>query len=97
MKVVVDLAVEPIGTGSTSISEYVRTAIEVLKRNGLKVYPSPSMTSFELDDLTKLGYILKQVNDELEKKGVKRIVMILKIDDRRDKETSIEHKLQAVS
>jgi uncharacterized protein (TIGR00106 family) len=97
MKVVVDLAVEPIGTGSTSISEYVRTAIEVLKRNGLKVYPAPSMTSFELDDLTKLGYILKQVNDELEKKGVKRVVMILKIDDRRDKETSIEHKLQVVS
>ena len=96
MKVVVDIAVEPIGTSSTSISRYVRKVIEVLQSEGLKVYPAPSMTSFELDDLTRLGFILKRINDELEKEGVKRIVTILKIDDRRDKETSIDHKLEVV-
>jgi len=97
MKVVVDLAVEPIGTGSTSISKYVNTAIEVLKRRGLKVYPAPSMTSFELEDLSQLGCILKEIDDELEKMGVKRVVTFLKIDDRRDKETSIQHKLEALN
>lgn len=96
MKVVVDIAVEPIGTSSTSISRYVRKVIEVLQSEGLKVYPAPSMTSFELDDLTRLGFILKRINDELEKEGVKRTVTILKIDDRRDKETSIDHKLEVV-
>ncbi len=96
VKVVVDIAVEPIGTSSTSISRYVRKVVEVLEREGLKVYPAPSMTSFELDDLTRLGFILKRINDELEKEGVKRIVTILKIDDRRDKETSIEHKLEVI-
>ena len=96
MKVVVDIAVEPIGTSSTSISRYVMKVIEVLQSEGLKVYPAPSMTSFELDDLTRLGFILKRINDELEKEGVKRIVTILKIDDRRDKETSIEHKLEVI-
>lgn len=96
MKVVVDIAVEPIGTSSTSISRYVRKVIEVLQSEGLKVYPAPSMTSFELDDLTRLGFILKRIDDELEKEGVKRIVTILKIDDRRDKETSIDHKLEVV-
>ena len=96
MKVVVDIAVEPIGTSSTSISKYVKKVIEVLESEGLKVYPAPSMTSFELDDLTKLGFILKKINDELEREGVKRIVTILKIDDRRDKETSIDHKLEAI-
>jgi len=29
--------------------------------------------------------------------GVKRVVTFLKIDDRRDKETSIQHKLEVVS
>ena len=96
MKVVVDIAVEPIGTSSTSISRYVRKVIEILQSEGLKVYPAPSMTSFELDDLTRLGFILKRIDDELEKEGVKRIVTILKIDDRRDKETSIDHKLEVV-
>jgi uncharacterized protein YqgV (UPF0045/DUF77 family) len=51
-KAVVDLVDESIGTGSASISKYVNVAIEVLKRRRLKVYPAPSMTSFELEDLS---------------------------------------------
>ena len=96
MKVLVDIAVEPLGTSSTSISKYVKKVLEILDREGIKYYPAPSMTTMELDDITKLGYILKEINDELEKMGVKRIITLLKVDDRRDKENSIEHKLEVV-
>lgn len=95
-KVLVDISVEPIGTQSTSLSPYVRKVLEVLDKLGVKYYPAPSMTTLELDDITKLGNILKAINDELEKMGVKRIVTIMKVDDRRDKENSIEHKLEAI-
>jgi uncharacterized protein YqgV (UPF0045/DUF77 family) len=44
-----------------------------------------------------LGYILKEIDDEQENKGVKRVVTFLEIDDRRDKGTSIQHKLEAVN
>jgi len=54
------------------------------------------MSTLELDDVTKLGYVLKEINDELERMGVKRIVTLIKIDDRRDKENSIEHKLEVI-
>ncbi|MCY0883626.1 MAG: thiamine-binding protein, partial [Acidianus infernus] len=59
-------------------------------------YPAPSMTTLEIDDITQLGYIIKDIDDTLAKEGVKRIVTIMKIDDRRDKENSIEHKLEAI-
>ncbi len=95
-KILVDISVEPIGTSSTSISKYVKIAFEVLKKRGLKFYPAPSMTTIELDDLTLLGSIIKEINDRLEKEGVKRVVTIVKIDDRRDKENSIDHKLDVI-
>ncbi|WP_054846559.1 MTH1187 family thiamine-binding protein [Sulfuracidifex tepidarius] len=95
-KVLVDISVEPIGTSSTSISRYVRIAFEVLKEKGLKFYPAPSMTTIELDDLSSLGSIIKEINDRLEKEGVKRVVTIIKVDDRRDKENSIDHKLDVI-
>ncbi|BFI76368.1 MTH1187 family thiamine-binding protein [Sulfurisphaera ohwakuensis] len=96
MKVLVDIAVEPLGTSSTSISKYVKKVFEILDRRGIRYYPAPSMTTIELDDITQLGYILKEINDELEKMGVKRVVTLLKIDDRRDKENSIDHKLEVI-
>ncbi|BFH72512.1 MTH1187 family thiamine-binding protein [Sulfurisphaera javensis] len=96
MKVLVDIAIEPLGTSSTSISKYIRKVLEILDKKGIKYYPAPSMTTIELDDLTQLGYLLKEINDELEKMGVKRVVTLLKIDDRRDKENSIDHKLEVI-
>ena len=96
MKVLVDIAVEPLGTSSPSISKYVKKVLEILDREGIKYYSAPSMTTIELDDITKLGFILKEIDDELEKMGVKRILTLLKIDDRRDKENSIERILEAI-
>lgn len=96
MKVLVDIAVEPLGTSTTSISKYIKKVFEILDKKGIKYYPAPSMTTIELYDITQLGYLLKEINDELEKMGVKRIVTILKIDDRRDKENSITHKLDVI-
>lgn len=96
MKVLVDIAVEPLGTSSTSISKYVKKVLEILDKKGIKYYSAPSMTTMELDDITQLGFIIKDINDELEKMGVKRIITLLKIDDRRDKENSIGHKLEVI-
>ncbi|WP_221289283.1 MTH1187 family thiamine-binding protein [Stygiolobus caldivivus] len=95
-KILIDISVEPIGTSSTSLSPYVRKVFEVLDRLGLKYYPAPSMTTIELEDITQLGIILKEIGDELEKMGVKRIVTIMKVDDRRDKENSLQHKLEVI-
>ncbi|ARM75008.1 MTH1187 family thiamine-binding protein [Acidianus manzaensis] len=96
MKYLVDISVEPIGTNSTSLSKYVKIVYQVLKSKNIKFYPAPSMTTLELDDITQLGYIIKDIDDTLAKEGVKRIVSILKIDDRRDKENSIDHKLDVI-
>ncbi|EZQ01716.1 MULTISPECIES: MTH1187 family thiamine-binding protein [Acidianus] len=96
MKYLVDISVEPIGTGSTSISSYVKAVYEVLKAKGVKFYPAPSMTTLELDNIEDLGKIIKEIDNKLTDMGVKRIVTIIKVDDRRDKENSIDHKLDVI-
>ncbi len=95
-KYLVDISVEPIGTSSTSLSKYIKIAFQVLKEKGLTFYPAPSMTTIELDDISILGQIIKEIDDKLEKEGVKRVVTIIKVDDRRDKENSINHKLDVI-
>ncbi len=96
MSYLIDIAITPVGTGSTSVSSYVKVVLEVLRRRNLKYFVAPSMTTFEIDDLNSLGEIVKEIHDELVLKGAMRIVTLIKIDDRRDKENSIDHKLNAI-
>ncbi len=96
MRLVVSFSVTPIGTGSTSLSKYVKAAIGVLKRRGVAYKLGPSHTDFEARDYTEMADVLREVSDTLFAAGVKRIGVSVKIDDRRDKENSMESKLGSV-
>ncbi len=92
----VDIHVSPVGTCSTSVSEYIKIAINVLKRKRVKFIIGPFSTSFEISNFNELASIINEIHDELYKAGVKRIVTEIRIDDRRDKEITLESKIKAV-
>lgn len=95
-KMVVSLAVTPLGTGSTHLSQYVRAATEVLRESGVKYRTAAGFTDIELDDYAKLAEILKRIEDRLAAMGVKRVDFIIKIDRRMDEELTIEGKISKV-
>lgn len=97
MGVIIELAVDPIGTSSTSVSRYVKAAIEVIAKRGYKYQVGPMGTSVELPRLEDLGILIKEIHDTLNKMGVNRIVTVVRIDDRRDKEETMEYKVSKVS
>ncbi|MGB9728999.1 MAG: MTH1187 family thiamine-binding protein [Thermoprotei archaeon] len=91
-----DIHVSPIGTCSTSVSEYIKIVISVLKRRNIKFIVGPFSTSIEIKDFNELALIINEIHEELYKIGIKRIVTEVRIDDRRDKEITLESKIQAV-
>jgi conserved hypothetical protein TIGR00106 len=96
MSVIVEIAVDPIGTNSTSVSSYIKKVIEVIEKMNLKYQVGPMGTSFELKNVKQVGDVLQAVHDELNKHGINRIVTTVRIDDRRDKEETMDYKVSRV-
>ena len=96
MGVIVEIAVDPIGTGSTSVGDYVKIAVDVIKRSGYKYEIGPMGTSVELPSVETLGKLLQDIHDALYRAGIRRIVTTVRIDDRRDKAITMEYKVNRV-
>lgn len=92
-----ELSVLPIGTGSASLSEYIGKSINALKDvDGIRYQVTPMGTLLESDSIDRIFAASKAVTNTLFKLGVMRVETILKIDERRDKKTSLEDKLRSI-
>jgi uncharacterized protein (TIGR00106 family) len=92
---VCEISVIPVGTGSSSISEYVAEAHRVIRKSGLKSQLGPMCTSVE-GDLDKILEVAKEIHEACFRKGAKRVLTSLKIDDRKDKPLSMDGKVRSV-
>lgn len=93
--VIVELSVVPVGTGSTGVSQFVRTAIEVIKKSGLNYVVNPMGTCIE-GEWEKVFSVIKEVHETLVQMGCARLLTTIKIDDRRDKPQPMETKVAKV-
>ncbi len=85
----------PLGVGP-SISKYVAEAVRVLREMGYKPVVGPADTSVEVGSLEEIGRILRRIHDTLTAMGAPRIITIITVDDRRDKDTPLEYKAEKV-
>ena len=90
-----EVSIVPLGIGKTGVSEYVAGAIQELKRSGLKFQLTPMGTLIE-GDLEKVLDTIRQMHETPFQKGVKRVYTVIKLDDRRDKASSMEQKVKSV-
>jgi uncharacterized protein (TIGR00106 family) len=92
---ILEISVVPIGTGDTSLSAYVADCLRMLKKEKVRYELSSMGTNIEgnLKDLFKIALKMHQVPF---KRGAKRVVTTMKIDDRRDKKGTLEGKKKAV-
>ena len=93
--IIAALSVFPIGDG-TSVGKYVKASLEALEETGLKIQPGAMATTIEADSLDILFSAIKKAHEAQLNMGAKRVYFILSVDDRRDKEATMETKLRAV-
>lgn len=91
-----EISVVPIGTGSPSVRPYIMAAMEVIKKSGLPYSINPMGTCIQ-GDLDQAFEIIRKIHDTLIKMGCTRLVTTLKIDDRRDKNQTLEEKMAGFS
>lgn len=94
-KVIAELVVVPLGTGSPSLSSYVAGVEKLLATFNLKTMLTPMGTVLE-GDLDEVLRAVRAVHEVPFQAGALRVSTTVKIDERRDKELSMEGKVQAV-
>ncbi|MEH7253944.1 MTH1187 family thiamine-binding protein [Neobacillus niacini] len=94
---IVDITVIPVGTGTPSVSEHVAEIHKVLREYDGKVkYQLTPMSTLIEGDLTLLLEIVQELHEVPFKKGLQRVCTNIRIDDRRDKDNTMDRKLQSV-
>jgi uncharacterized protein (TIGR00106 family) len=95
-QVVAEVSIVPVGTTGSGISRYVADSIQVLEgRKDLTYRLTPMGTVIE----GPLARVLETIRDMHEvpfSKGALRVVTSIRIDDRRDKPSSMSSKVQSV-
>jgi uncharacterized protein (TIGR00106 family) len=95
-KAIVAVSITPIGSGSPSVSAFVREAEAVLRRAGDVRYElGPMFTCIE-GDLGRILQLVQEMQDAVFAAGAQRVSTVIKIDERRDRESSMAHKVEAV-
>ena len=93
--IIAQLSIAPLGK-SISVSQYVKIVIETLQKEHVKFQTNPMATVIETSDIDTLLRVVQKAHLAVAAAGAKRIITELKIDDRRDKEATMESKLQAL-
>ncbi len=93
---IVDVTIVPLGTKSTSISPYVSECHRVLNQQTLVKYQLTPMGTVLEGDLNDILEIIKIMHETPFIEGAMRVATTIKIDDRRDKNSTMTEKMQAV-
>ncbi len=92
-----EVSVVPVGTGSTSVSGFVAAALQALREGfpHLRHELNPMGTVIE-GDLEELLQAILAMHRAAGAAGAGRLVTTVKIDDRRDRPSSMEQKVRSV-
>lgn len=91
-----DITIIPLGTGTPSVSKYVAGTIKALQRRKDIKYEITAMGTTIEGDLDKILAVAREMHEETFTQGVARVVTIIKIDDRRDKELTMVAKVESL-
>ena len=89
------IAVVPLGTNSTSASDYVADFQKILAASNLS-FTLTDMATIVEGDTTELLAIAAKIHEIPYGKGVQRVLTTLSIDDRRDKNVHLGDKVKSV-
>ncbi|MBZ9570277.1 MTH1187 family thiamine-binding protein [Methanobrevibacter sp. TMH8] len=96
--ITVDFGIVPIGTEETDLGDYVSVAVQAIKDSGLSYELTGMGTQIEAENLDELYEAVQAAQEAVFKVGANRVFAVLKIDDRRDKDTrGLKDKVDTVN
>lgn len=90
------LSVYPVGSG-VSLGKYVRKGVKVIEDSGYTYQVGGMSTSIEVPGLEELFELVKKIRQAQIDEGAERVIIELKVDDRRDKDATLRGKIDSVT
>lgn len=94
-RIIAEVTVVPLGTGSPSLSKYVAEVERVLKDFNLKTQLTPMATIIE-GEWDEVFRAIKAMHETPFKMGALRVSTRITVDERRDKQLLMEEKIKSV-
>jgi|YelNatPaOPRAMG01_1025707.scaffolds.fasta_scaffold14553_7 uncharacterized protein (TIGR00106 family) len=95
-RVIAEVSVVPVGTGSTGLSQFIAACLDALESKREISYQLTPMGTIIEGTLEKVFEGIQALHEAPFSKGVARVVTWVKIDDRRDRETTMTSKVESV-
>ena len=92
----VEVSIIPLGTETPSISQYIARAVGVLQGEKDIKYELTAMGTIIEGDLDHLLTLVRKMHEAVFDAGITRVVTMIKIDDRRDKISSMNSKMESL-
>lgn len=90
------LSVYPIGSG-ISLGAYVRKGVKIIEESGYNYQVGGMSTSIEAPGLKELFELVEKIRQAQIEAGAERVIIELKVDDRRDKDATLQGKIDSVT
>ena len=90
------VTVVPLGTATTSLSDYVAACLDTVQQAQDISYQLTAMGTIIQGPLEQVLELVQKMHEVPFAIGAKRVVTTINIDDRRDKPTTIEGKVKSV-
>jgi uncharacterized protein (TIGR00106 family) len=94
--ILAQLSVYPVGEG-VSMGRFVKLGVKVVKESGYTHQVGAMSTSVEVPGLKELFALVTKMHQAQLDEGAKRVIIEMKVDDRRDKEATLAGKIASVS
>ncbi|MFQ6131110.1 MAG: MTH1187 family thiamine-binding protein [Armatimonadota bacterium] len=92
---IMEVSVVPVGTGHPSMGDLVAEIVKVADNRGVKYQLNAMGTNLE-GELDELLACARQMHEVAFQRGGQRAFTSIRIDDRRDKDLSMEYKVDSV-
>ena len=92
----VEVSIIPLGTGTPSVSHYIAQAVKVLEGEKDIKYELTAMGTIIEGDLEHLLTIVRKMHQAVFDAEIRRVVTIIKIDDSRDKTSTMSSKIESL-
>jgi len=92
----VEVSIIPLGTPTPSVSQYIAKAVKVLEGEKDIKYELTAMGTIIEGDLDRVLTLARKMHEAVFNAGTMRVVTTIKIDDRRDKSSSMSSKMESL-
>lgn len=95
--VIAEIKVYPFGSGTTGVSHIVAACVSVLEKATDIRYQVTPMATIVQGSLDRILELAKEMHELPFSQGIHRVVTSISLDDRRDKQVTMEGKVKAVT